>query len=80
MSDQYRELVVLRHVKGSRNLFVYFANPNGDDIISRELTKTIDTASDATLMLGCDNDGKNFATGFLYRCKLWKDDLVRLSA
>ena len=75
VSDQYRELVVLRHVKGSRNLFVYFANPNGDDIISRELTKTIDTASDATLMLGCDNDGKNFATGFLYRCKLWKDDL-----
>lgn len=54
VSDQYRELVVLRHVKGSRNLFVYFANPNGDDIISRELTKTIDTASDATLMLGCD--------------------------
>ena len=75
IADQYRELVVLRHVKGSRNLFVYFANPNGDDIISRELTKTIDTASDATLMLGCDNDGKNFATGFLYRCKLWKDDL-----
>ena len=75
ISDQYRELVVLRHVKGSRNLNVYFSNPNGDAIISRELIKTIDTKSDATLMLGCDNDGKNFATGFLYRCKLWKEDL-----
>ena len=75
IADQYRELIVMRHVKGSRNLNVYFSNPNGDAIISRELTKTIDTKSDATLVLGCDNDGKNFATGFIYRCKLWKDDL-----
>ena len=75
ISGQYRELVILRHTAGNRNLKVYISNPTGDNITVREMTKITDTQSTATLMLGCDNTGKNFATGTLYRCKLWYDDL-----
>ena len=75
VSSQYRELVVLRHIKGSRNLIVYFSTPGNDAPTKKELTKTIDTVSTATIMLGCNNAGTNFATGHLYRCKLWYGDL-----
>ena len=75
VSDQYRELVILRHTKGNRNLKVYISNPTGDNITVREMTKITDTKSTVTLMLGCDNTSKNFATGTLFRCRLWYDDL-----
>lgn len=54
---------------------MYISNPTGDNITVREMTKITDTKSTVTLMLGCDNTSKNFATGTLFRCRLWYDDL-----
>jgi hypothetical protein len=75
INQQYRELVVLRHVKGEKNLRVYMSIPQNDDIDVAELSKSIDTVTNSTIVLGSDNAGENFAKGHLYRCKIWYDDL-----
>ncbi len=75
ITARYRELAVLRHVKGSNNLIVYMSKPGSLAIDKVELNKTITTVSDATIVFGGDNEGENYATGTLFRCKLWYGDL-----
>lgn len=75
ITAQQRELAILRHEKGSRNLKVYISRPASNTILETELVKTVDTHTDATIVFGSDNNGENFANGTLYRCRLWYGDL-----
>lgn len=75
LTGYQRDLAVLRHRKGNPNLTVYLSKPGSSSVVVTELTKTITTVSDATIVIGCDNDGANYCFGELYRAKLWYDDL-----
>ena len=75
----YRELMILRHEAGSRNLKVYSSKAYSNDIGYQEMTKTIDTQANCSIILGATKtDGGSigdFATGTLHRCQLWYGDL-----
>jgi len=74
-----REIVVLRHEAGSRNLKVYASKCADMKIGYSELTKVIDTVTDKTLILGAaqsDTGGlSDYATGVLHNCRIWYGDL-----
>ena len=75
----YREILVLRHEAGSRNLKVYSSKAYTTTIGYQELTKTIDTVCNATIVLGATKtDGGaigDYAKGTLHSCRLWYGDL-----
>lgn len=74
-----REMLVIRHVKGSNNLTIYNSNLDGDDISVVELERTRTTTGDCPLVFGCAraDDGiyENYAVGNINWCKLWYADL-----
>lgn len=74
-----REIVVLRHEAGSRNLKVYSSKQMELTVGYTELTKLIDTKADCTLVIGAaKSDGGeyyDFAKGILHSCRLWYTDL-----
>jgi hypothetical protein len=78
-----RELVVIRHESGSRNVTVYKSNHyymwGGYGKYIMELTKAIDTQTDTTLTLGAaklDNGTfTEYAKGMLHSCRIWYGDL-----
>lgn len=78
-SSTNREIVVLRHEAGSRNLKVYASRFNEANIGYTELTKLIDTVCNATIVVGAaKSDGGDYydhATGKLHSCRLWYGDL-----
>ena len=78
-SGTNREIVVLRHVAGSRLLKVYWFYGNQLQIGYTELNKMADTVTDKTMILGAaksDAGGiSNYATGVLHSCRLWYGDL-----
>lgn len=75
----YREMMVLRHIAGSRNLMVYSSAQYTDAVVVRELTKTIDTQSDVHLYIGATvTDGGqvgNYGKGTIHSCRIWYGDL-----
>ena len=78
-SADNREIVVLRHEAGSRNLKVYASRLNEAAIGYTELTKLIDTVADATLVVGAAKSDAgefyDYATGKLHSCRIWYGDL-----
>lgn len=75
----YREIMVIRHIQGSRDVWIYSSNAYTDNIATQTLTKINDTKTSATLVLGAAKAANgqygDFATGTLYSCRLWKGDL-----
>lgn len=80
---KYRDIVVLRHIKGENKLYVY-ASHNGDtfaDAITRvESTRNRSTSTNTKLSLGgvyFSGDGgfDDYGTGMIHWCKIWYDDL-----
>ena len=80
----YRDMVVLRHIKGDDKLYVYSSNGAVDDfadVITRvELTRSRSTKSDNTLVLGAirfveDGGYDDHGSGYIYWSKIWYDDL-----
>lgn len=74
-----REMLVIRHVKGDNNLYVYSSNLSGDAIYVGELTRTKTTSATSSLVLGCSQPEEgyyeNYALGTINWCKLWWADL-----
>lgn len=74
-----REIVVLRHMKGDNNLYVYNSNLGGTEPKVIELSRTKNTIINSTLVFGCSkaDDGayEDYAKGIIYWCKLWSMDL-----
>ena len=84
----YRDIVVLRHIKGENKLYVYASNNTLDfsDAITRvELTRNRTTQSDNTLTLGAvrfveDGGYDYYGSGYIYWAKIWYDDLGETNA
>lgn len=74
-----REMLVLRHTKGSNNVFVYKSDMSNDAPSVVELERTRSTVADSTLVFGCKkaDDGayENHAIGNVYWAKVWFADL-----
>ena len=74
-----REMVVIRHTKGSNNLVVYNSNLDSEEIITIELERNKETIGDGTLVFGSAraDDGmyENNAIGNIYWSKVWYKDL-----
>ena len=80
ISIDYRDMLVIRHKKGSNNLIVYSSNLGGNAVTAEELVRTRSTIADnSTLVFGCSkaDDGayEDYATGEVYWCKVWYKDL-----
>lgn len=75
----YREIVVLRHEAGSRNLKVYSSKLADMQTGYGELTKIIDTQTDCTLVIGAAKSDAgvyyDYAKGILHSCRIWYGDL-----
>ena len=79
----YRDIVVLRHIKGESKLYIYASNNDSNfaDAITRvESTRSRSTSTDTKLALGGvyfsgDNGYDDYGTGMVYWCKIWLDDL-----
>lgn len=84
-NEHYRDIIVLRHQKGSKSLFVYHAynstaNRYNPDIQSVEVVRTRETSSEMTLVLGAikflaDGGYDDYGKGIIHWCKIWFDDL-----
>ena len=74
-----REMLVIRHVKGDNNLYIYKSNLDGDEVLSVELTRTKTTTGTGTLVFGCAraDDGiyENYGVGNINWAKVWYADL-----
>lgn len=73
-----REMVVIRHIKGDTNLYVYGSNKMKSMVVSK-VTRTLSSIQDAPLAFGCtmESDGykDEYAKGKIYWAKLWMSDL-----
>lgn len=74
-----REIMVVRHIKGDKNVTVYSSKHYTNAIGTQSLTKTINTVTDKTIVLGAyvDDAGyvKEYAKGTIYKCRVYHDDL-----
>lgn len=78
-SGNNREIVVLRHEAGSRNIKVYASKYDEMQIMRTEVSKLVDTVTNKTLILGAAKSDANVifnhATGVLHNCRIWYGDL-----
>lgn len=76
-----REMIVLRHIKGDNNLYVYTSNLDSTALSVNELTRNTSTTTiyNTTLVFGqqkTDGDGyRNGCSGEITWCKIWYKDL-----
>ena len=74
-----REIMVLRHVPGSQQVYCYSSNTGNMTIGLTALTKAIDSQTNHKLILGCDqaDDGtkSNYAAGIVHKLHVWYADL-----
>lgn len=83
-NGKYRDMIVLRHIKGENKLYVYASNGNSDNfaasITRTESVRSRSTSTESTLSLGAirflgDGGYDDYGTGMIYWCKVWLDDL-----
>ena len=79
-----RDLVVLRHKKGDKSLYVYTANLSGNAVGYNILTNNTAGSAliDMDLVIGCAKNVTstsysydNYSNGTVYWCKIWMGDL-----
>lgn len=74
-----REIIVIRHQKGSQKLYVYNSNMTGNAISVTTLQAIRIPVFSSALVFGCSkaDDGayENYAKGKIHWCKLWYSDL-----
>lgn len=73
-----REVLVIRHKKGSNVVHIYNSNLSGTTVSKIEMDNTPGVTSNETIIFGCSKAGRyyeNYAFGKIYWCKLWYADL-----
>jgi len=74
-----REMIVLRHIPGSKNIMLYASNTYALAIDAYELTKEINSVSDAHLYVGATvtdgGDVGKYANGIMHFCRYYSEDL-----
>lgn len=90
-SGKFRDMLVIRHQKGSEHLYLYYSNTTTDTerfsnlAYGTELVRSRATSTDNTLVLGAmkfplENVYEDYATGTINWCKIWFDDLGETNA
>lgn len=82
---KYRDVVVLRHIKGDDKLYIYASNTYAssnifsDDIIKIESTRSRKTSTNAVITIGGilfgDGAFDYYGTGMIHKAKIWYDDI-----
>lgn len=82
---KFRDVVVLRHIKGEDKLYIYASNGTNSGsrfdkaITVIESTRNRNTNTNTTLTIGGvvfgDGNFDYFGTGMIHWCKIWYDDL-----
>ena len=79
ISVNKREIIVIRHTKGSNNLTIYKSNLDGNEVLTANLERNKSTIGTGTLVFGCAraDDGyyENHAIGNINWAKVWYKDL-----
>ena len=74
-----REMIVIRHIKGDNNLYIYNSALDTDEVATITFERTKQTSGTNTLVFGCAraDDGfyENYAIGNINWCKIWYKDL-----
>lgn len=78
-----RNMIVLRHKKGSSSLYIYSFNNNGttyqDSLSYTQSVRSTSALSSQILCFGADpvlaGGHRNYAKGWIHWCKIWFDDL-----
>ena len=74
-----RDILVIRHIAGEKELHVYKGNLSEETIDYSTLTSNKSSIANSTLVFGCSkaDDGvyENYAKGTVYWAKLWNADL-----
>ena len=79
--NKYRNMLVIRHIKGENKIYVYSFNPTSDGTYKDAKTTVALTNSSITsgkLILGgaeVNTGFAAFAKGFIHKCKIWFGDL-----
>ena len=83
--QKYRDIVVLRHIKGEDKLYIYSSNETtkgttySDTIMIVESTRSRSTSTDNKLTFGAvsfsDGGHDYYGKGMIHWCKIWYDDL-----
>ena len=78
-SEDSREIIVLRHIKGENGIHVYASIVNGNSSSYIELAGAHAMIHDVSLVFGCnkleDGSYEQYASGTVYWSKLWYADL-----
>lgn len=74
-----REILVLRHIKGDKNLYIYSSDLDNLEPLVQEISSTKEGVYDNTLVFGCkkEDDGSygNYCVGDIFWSKIWFADL-----
>ena len=74
-----RDILVLRHIKGEKQIHVYRGDLPADTIAYSTLSSNKSAIANSTLVFGCSkaDDGayENYAKGIIYWAKVWNADL-----
>ena len=74
-----RDILVLRHIKGEKQIHVYRGDLPADTIAYSTLSSNKSAIANSTLVFGCSkaDDGayENYAKGTIYWAKVWNADL-----
>jgi len=75
----YRDLIVIRRIKGDNNLYIYRCGKMNNEITTRTINNVVTIRNNAPLCLGAvaSSTGtiSDYGTGTIYWCKVWMDDL-----
>lgn len=79
LTSDYRNMLVIRHIKGENGIHVYSADVRNEDSDYFEMDRNRATKGSPTLVFGCQkaDDGtcESYASGIIYWAKLWYTDL-----
>ena len=78
-TDNYHQMLVVRHIKGENGVHIYSSNVQADTSYYAELDGAHSMVHDVSLVFGCskleDGSYENYASGVVYWSKLWYADL-----
>lgn len=74
-----RDMLVIRHIAGDENLYIYDANLSGNEVSTSKVAALRNPVIPYSIVFGCakyeDGSYERYAKGKIHWCKLWYADL-----
>jgi hypothetical protein len=78
-ADNYRQMLIIRHIKGENGAYIYTSNVQDDSSYYMKLDGAHSMVHNVSLTFGCskleDGSYENHASGIVYWSKIWYADL-----